>query len=173
MPVGITTAARFVVVPAVLFVYSGSAVSVSASLPTKACFQELRKAAGNMSSPLIDTLIRLKNSYMARQSELTMPSSVLRLKLLGMLKHHGFVAAYEPVVDTRNVRVKLNSSTGTTISDVRLFSTPGRHLYSKTGSLPWGKYPHSLIIISTSQGLMSAKQAVAKKIGGELIAEVI
>ncbi len=51
-------------------------------------------------------------------------------------------------------------------------SKPGRRLYSKHSSLPWGKTPKSLIIVSTSSGLLSQKEAAVKKLGGELIAEI-
>lgn len=109
---------------------------------------------------------------MARASEASMPHSVLRANLLAMLKKHHFIADFTEDKDERLLKVKLNPASGSIISDVRLYSTPGRHLYSKSASLPWGKFPHSLIIISTPQGLMSQRQAAAKKIGGELIAEV-
>ena len=58
------------------------------------------------------------------------------------------------------------------ISEVKLFSTPGRRIYGKVTQLPWGKTPYSLIIVSTSKGLMSQKEAKTKKLGGEIIAEV-
>jgi small subunit ribosomal protein S8 len=58
------------------------------------------------------------------------------------------------------------------VFDVKLFSKPGRRLYEKSSSLPWGKTPSSLIIISTSSGLMSQKEAKTKGLGGEIIAEI-
>ena len=58
------------------------------------------------------------------------------------------------------------------VNDVRLFSKPGCRIYEKNSSLPWGKTPKSLIIVSTSSGVMSQKEAKVKGLGGEIIAEI-
>ena len=58
------------------------------------------------------------------------------------------------------------------LNEIFLFSTPGRRVYQNANHLPWGKTNNSLIIISTSKGLMSQKEAVKAHIGGEVIAEI-
>jgi len=99
------------------------------------------------------------------------PDSKLRFSLLDLLQKHRYITSFAKT-DNRQIEVKLNPSSGLTVSSVKIFSTPGRHLYSKTATLPWGQIPNSLVIISTSLGLMSQRQAASKKVGGELVAEI-
>lgn len=115
-----------------------------------------------------DYLIRLKNASHAEKYEIICPSSKLIESVSELLKKHGFLSSFE-IVDTkkRSIKVTINS-----IDDVKLFSTPGRKLYTKSTQIPWGNNPSSLIIISTSKGLMSQKEAVKAKIGGQLIAQI-
>lgn len=83
------------------------------------------------------------------------------------LKKHGFITDF--TVDEENHELII---TNPTVSDIEILSKPGRHLYVKSSKIPWGKSTKSLIIISTSMGLLSQKEAGSKKVGGELIAEI-
>ncbi|MFA6250613.1 MAG: 30S ribosomal protein S8 [Candidatus Shapirobacteria bacterium] len=128
-----------------------------------------------MSTPLnFDYLIRLKNAYMAGNKVVTSPSSKYCLALAEILKRHHFIADYSPMSDDpKTLQTTLSySNARPAISGLTLLSKPGRRLYSKSSSIPWGKTKNSLIIISTSSGLMSQREAVTKKLGGELVAEI-
>ncbi|MBU1130044.1 30S ribosomal protein S8 [Patescibacteria group bacterium] len=58
------------------------------------------------------------------------------------------------------------------LTNLKIFSKPSRRIYEPAGSLPWGKSKESLIIISTSKGIISQKEAKKQNIGGEIIAEL-
>ncbi len=127
-----------------------------------------------INSPSTDFLIRIKNGYRAGRKSITAPYSKFCESISKLLKKNNLIDTYETVdEDHKTLRLKLKYvNKEPVVNDVKLFSKPGRRLYEKSSSIPWGMTPSSLIIISTSQGLMSQKEAAAKKIGGELIAEV-
>ena len=121
-----------------------------------------------------DLLIRLKNGYLAGRKTILAPNSKFNRSILDILKKYSFITAYKVKED--NDKLLVVSLTyrdyQPQIHSVTIFSKPGRRYYEKTGSIPWGKTPESLIIVSTSQGLLSQKEAVSKKLVGELIAEI-
>lgn len=114
-----------------------------------------------------DLLIRVKNGSRAGRKSISAPLSKYSLNILEQLKKYGFVEDYIANTKERTITVKKPR-----VSDVEIFSTPGRRLYCTSKTIPWGKTPKSLIIISTSTGLLSQREAVTKKLGGELIAEI-
>lgn len=114
-----------------------------------------------------DLLIRIKNASRSGKVKITAPLSKFSLNILSLLKKHKFISDYQILKDE-----KLISIDNPHLIDIKIISTPGRHIYCTSNNIPWGNSPTSLIIISTSAGLFSQKEAVAKKIGGEIIAEI-
>jgi small subunit ribosomal protein S8 len=120
-----------------------------------------------------DLLIRLKNGYLASRKSILAPNSKFNRSILDILKKHNFVDAYQVSEDKKSLIISLKyQNLIPKISQVTLFSKPGRRFYQKSTSLPWGKTQNSLIIIPTSAGLMSQKEAKVKGLGGEIIAEI-
>ncbi len=127
-----------------------------------------------LQSTSIDFLIRIKNAARAGKKELTTPASNFCISIADLLKRYGYVESYS-VTDgaKREITLKLTySENQPKVTDVKIFSKPGRRIYEKVSSLPWGKTPKSLIIVSTSSGVMSQKEAKTKSLGGEIIAEI-
>ena len=127
-----------------------------------------------LQSTSIDFLIRIKNAYRATHQSLSTPGSKFCQNLAKILKKHRLIADYSvsgKIKKTITVDL-LYINHHPAIEDIKIFSKPGRRWYEKSTSLPWGKSSQSLIIISTSQGLMSQRQAVKKHIGGEIIAQI-
>lgn len=120
-----------------------------------------------MNSLYCDLLIRVKNASLSKRKSFTAINSSFSRDICEKLKKHGFIGEF--TVDEENYSLII---TNPVISDVELLSKPGRHLYVNSSNIPWGKSNRSLIIISTSLGLLSQKEASAKKVGGELIAEI-
>jgi small subunit ribosomal protein S8 len=114
-----------------------------------------------------DLFIRIKNASLSGKKTITAPFSSFSENILTKLKAHGFITGFSVSGDKKNLII-----TSPHVNGIVLLSKPGRHLYSKHSGLPWGKTKKSLIIVSTSKGLLSQKEAVAKKLGGELIAEI-
>lgn len=129
----------------------------------------LKEPAGKtmINSLSCDLLTRVKNGSRAGRKTISAPLSKYSLSILEKLKKHGFVADF-----TVNSAERTISISQPQVLDVEIFSRPGRRLYCTSKTIPWGKTPKSLIIISTSTGLLSQKEAVTKKLGGELIAEI-
>jgi len=127
-----------------------------------------------LQSTSIDFLIRIKNAARAGKKELTTPASNFCINIADLLKRYGYVESYSVTEATkREITLKLSySNNQPKITEVKIFSKPGRRIYEKVSSLPWGKTRQSLIIISTSSGVMSQKEAKTKSLGGEIIAEI-
>jgi len=127
-----------------------------------------------LQSTSIDFLIRIKNAYKAGRPSITAPASKFCLNLAKILKKYQLVADYSTAGKIKKtITVNLiYTNQRPAIEDVKIFSKPGRRWYEKASSLPWGKSSQSLIIISTSRGLMSQRQAVKDNIGGEVIAQI-
>jgi len=127
-----------------------------------------------LQSTSIDFLIRIKNAARAGKKEFTAPASNFCINIAALLKRYGYIESYSVTEDTkREINIKLSySNNQPKITEVKIFSKPGRRIYEKVSSLPWGKTQQSLIIISTSSGVMSQKEAKTKSLGGEIIAEI-
>ena len=120
-----------------------------------------------------DFLIRLKNSSLAGNKSFSAQNSKLCSNIAEVLKKNKYIADYSISSDSRKITVDLSYQNDfPAISEVKLFSKPGRRWYEKNSSLPWGQSKESLIIISTSSGLMSQREAKKRGIGGEVIAEI-
>ena len=125
-------------------------------------------------STSIDFIIRIKNGYRAGRKTITSPASSFRSAIANLLKKTGYIADFSIDGDIKKV-MTINlayDNNEPRLTDVRLFSKPGRRIYEKNSSLPWGKNSKSLIIVSTSSGVMSQKEAKTKGLGGEIIAEI-
>ena len=124
-----------------------------------------------ITSPVTDFLIRVKNGYRASRKSISAPKSKIKVALAQMLKKYDYISDFQ--VDEKTVTLNLSYDRRIPkITDITLFSTPGRKIYSPASNLPWGKTSNSLIIISTSKGLLSQREAVKSHIGGEVIAEI-
>ncbi len=121
-----------------------------------------------------DFLIRIKNGYRAGRKSIKAPASKFCISIANLLKKNGYIANYTISGDViKELTIDLIYTNGEAkVTDVRLYSKPGRRFYSNAIKLPWGKTPSSIIIVSTSSGLMTQKQAQVKGLGGEIIAEI-
>lgn len=131
-----------------------------------------------ITDPISDLLTRLRNSQMAGHKSARVRKSKLAIDLLNVLKTEGFIAYFEEKPAEEGAFTELevglkyypNGQPG--ITELARLSKPGYRKYVKTGEL--GKVHHGLgvAIVSTSEGLMSDREARMRKIGGELIARV-
>lgn len=127
-----------------------------------------------ITSLVTDYLIRVKNGNLAGRKTITAPSSKLSISLSELLKRNRLIQDFSvsgDIVKTLTVTLAYDNDFPK-ISHVDLMSKPARRLYQKHSSLPWGKTKESIIIISTSSGLMTQKEAATKKLGGEIFAEI-
>ena len=118
-----------------------------------------------------DFLIRLKNASMANIKELTMPTTNIISAVAKTLKDEKFLS--DVVVKDGKISVKLAIyMKKPVLTNVTIISRPGLRIYMNVDEIESIKSP-DVYILSTPKGVMSGKQAVKARVGGEVIAKVI
>ncbi|MCJ7832446.1 MAG: 30S ribosomal protein S8, partial [Actinobacteria bacterium] len=126
--------------------------------------------------PVADMLTRIRNANTALKPELYVPVSKMNDSLLSLLKREGFIASYiregEGVHQGFKVELKYGKDRERTITNLKRISKPGRRVYANRNELPRVLGGLGIAIISTSQGVMTDREASRKGIGGEILAFV-
>ena len=135
-----------------------------------------------MTDPIADMLTRLRNANQAYHDEVSMPYSKMKAGLAEILKQEGYITSYdvqEPGEDAANavgktpvIQLKYGRNRERSIAGVRRISKPGLRVYAKHTGLPRVLGGLGVAIISTSQGLLTDRQANQKGVGGEVLAYV-
>jgi small subunit ribosomal protein S8 len=132
-----------------------------------------------MTDPIADMLTRLRNANQAYHDEAVMPHSKIKVGIAEILASEGYIASYtvnEPkegeVGKTLAITLKYGQNRERSIAGVRRISKPGLRVYAKSTGLPKVLGGLGIAIISTSQGLLTDKQANRTGVGGEVVAYV-
>jgi small subunit ribosomal protein S8 len=129
-----------------------------------------------MTDPIADMLARIRNASSAMHDDVLIPPSRIKENIARILAEEGFVDDVEVTQDGGNpmIRIKLRYSEERerAISGIRRISKPGRRVYRGAGELPRVLGGLGIAIVSTSQGVMTDKQARRARIGGEILAYV-
>ncbi len=128
-----------------------------------------------MTDPIADFLTRIRNAAQARHRTVEIPASNLKANLAGILKHQGFISAYEKVDAGPQglLRITLRYVDGKpSMAGMRRVSRPGLRRYAGATELPRVKNGLGIAIISTSQGVMTDKEARRRNVGGEVLCYV-
>ncbi len=128
-----------------------------------------------MTDPIADMLTRIRNAVRVRKTELTVPYSGMKLAIAEILAREGYIrsAVTEGEGVARHIKIALAySGTESPIHGVSRVSTPGRRVYVGYADIPSIRSGYGLAIISTPQGILSGREARARKVGGELLCEV-
>ena len=132
-----------------------------------------------MTDPIADMLTRLRNANQAYHDSTSMPHSKIKVGIAKILAEQGYISGFE-VIDptegevgkTLKITLKYGDDRKRSIAGVRRISKPGLRVYAKSTALPKVLGGMGVAIISTSQGLLTDKQAHAKSVGGEVLAYV-
>lgn len=134
------------------------------------------RLATNVSDPVGDLLTRIRNANLAYKDDLVVPASKMNEAIVRILANEGFIEGYAPEGDgiERVIRVTLRygAKRQRTISGLKRISKPGRRIYTGRDRLPRVLGGLGISIVSTSQGVMTDKDASRKGIGGEVLAHV-
>ncbi len=125
-----------------------------------------------MFHPIIDLVIRIKNGYMRHRESITSPHSVYREQVLKKLKEIGYVKGYSvsgDIIKTITIELLYDEAAAPAVTDVRLYSRPGRRWYVSYRHLKPVLGGMGYSVLSTSQGVMTHVEAKKKKLGGELL----
>ena len=128
-----------------------------------------------MTDPLGDMLTRIRNGQQARKDSVVSPASKLRARVLDVLQREGYIRGYreESIGLHPGLRIELKYFEGQpAIQHLSRISKPGRRVYSGAQELPRVRNGLGIAIVSTSQGVMSDREARARNVGGEVLALV-
>jgi small subunit ribosomal protein S8 len=125
--------------------------------------------------PIADMLTRIRNAINVQKNEVSMPYSKIKESVARSLQANGFlqsVSVTELSVG-RQLHIVINATEeNARITEIKRLSKPGRRAYSNAREMPTIKHGRGIVIVSTSKGLMTGKEAKAAGLGGELIASV-
>jgi small subunit ribosomal protein S8 len=132
-----------------------------------------------MTDPIADMLTRLRNANQAYHDTTTMPHSKIKVGIAEILKREGYIADFavaDPtegmVGKTLTLTLKYGRNRERALAGVRRISKPGLRVYAKSTALPKVLGGLGVAIISTSQGLLTDREAKNKSVGGEVLAYV-
>lgn len=129
----------------------------------------------SMTDPIADLLTRIRNGQKAGKPNVRIPSSTIKKAILEVLKNEGYVGEFRTEKDggKESLVVELRYHEGEpVIESLQRVSKPGRRIYRGKDELPQVFGGLGVAIVSTSQGLMSDREARAKGQGGEVICVV-
>jgi small subunit ribosomal protein S8 len=128
-----------------------------------------------MTDPIADMLTRLRNANVAMHDEVAMPASKQKVALATILKREGYIEDFSVSPSPRGVgevltiHMKYSPDRVRTISGLRRVSKPGLRVYSKAETVPRVLGGLGVAVLSTSQGLMTDREARKRNVGGEVL----
>ena len=128
-----------------------------------------------MTDPIADMLARIKNANAMRHETVVVPTSKTKTAILNVLKNEGFIVDFTVSSDVKSVTtitLKYTENNQRVIKGLKRISKPSLHVYTSAEELPKVLNGLGVAIISTSQGIMTDKQARKLNIGGEVLAYV-
>lgn len=129
-----------------------------------------------MTDPIADMLTRIRNANKMRHETVEIPTSSIKTDMLKVLKNEGFITEYKTVTkegkSLTTVTLKYTQSNERVIKGLKRISKPGLKVYAQSEELPKVLNGLGIAIISTSQGVMTDKEARKLKIGGEVLAYI-
>ncbi len=126
----------------------------------------------SMSDPVSDFLTRIRNGQQASQTEITSPSSKLKVALAEVLTEQGYIGGFQEVeVDgKKSILVKLKYFNGRPVIEMlKRYSRPGLRQFRGKSDIPNVMGGLGIAVVSTSKGLMTDRQAREAGIGGEIL----
>jgi len=129
-----------------------------------------------MTDPVSDFLTRIRNASEAKHETVDIPSSRLKLELARILKEEGYIAGFSSAQDNKQgtIRIQLRYSSGKrpVISSLERVSRPGCRVFAEKREIPSVLGGLGICILSTSQGVLTGKQAQEKGLGGEVLCTI-
>ncbi|HVN97510.1 MAG TPA: 30S ribosomal protein S8 [Syntrophorhabdaceae bacterium] len=126
----------------------------------------------NVVDPIADMLTRIRNGIMARHEFVDIPYSNMKLAISKILKDEGYIKNYKTFIDEARkkflkVYMSYDENSKSVITGLKRVSKPGRRMYVKADGLSKLRSRIGTVILSTSKGLMTDRNASKSKIGGE------
>lgn len=125
-----------------------------------------------------DMLTRIRNANQMRYEKVVVPSSNVKVEIARILKEEGFIKDYKVEKKDNDVQgeiiltLKYGEKKERVLTGLKRISKPGLRVYVKNDEIPRVLNGLGIVIISTSQGIMTDKQARKLNIGGEVLAYI-
>jgi small subunit ribosomal protein S8 len=130
----------------------------------------------NNQDPIADMLTRIRNANRVGRRMVLIPKSKICTGIAQVLKDEGYIDQFDVIEDERQgqirVKLKYSMSGDKVIHEIDRQSKPGRRVYRKVDELPRVLNGMGIVVISTSKGVMSDRQAREQNVGGELLCTV-
>ncbi|PIE04267.1 MAG: 30S ribosomal protein S8 [Spirochaetales bacterium] len=130
----------------------------------------------SVSDPVADMLTKIRNGVAAKHEKVDIRPSKLKMEIIKILKNEGYVKNFKKVtqdeIDLIRVFLKYDDNESSIIHGIKTVSSPGRRVYSGYKNMPRVYNGLGTVIVSTSNGVITGKKAVANKVGGEIICTV-
>jgi small subunit ribosomal protein S8 len=131
-----------------------------------------------LTDPIADMLTRIRNANTAMHDEVRMPCSKQKVALAKVLEKEGYIAGFSVAPSTKGpgdvltIAMKYSADRHRTISGLRRISTPGLRVYRQGNAVPRVLGGLGVAVLSTSQGLMTDRDARKRNVGGEVLCYV-
>jgi small subunit ribosomal protein S8 len=131
-----------------------------------------------MTDPIADMLTRVRNANVAMHDSVKMPGSKLKVSLASILEREGYIAGFSTSADDSRpgsvleIKMKYTADRTRAIAGLRRVSTPGLRVYARADRLPRVLGGMGVAVLSTSEGLLTDREARRRKIGGEVLCYV-
>jgi small subunit ribosomal protein S8 len=130
----------------------------------------------SMTDPIADMLTRIRNAGVAHFDKVDIPASRMKISLARLLKEEGFIKNYKVIKDNRQgllrVYLKYSEHQKPLIQGLRRVSKPGCRVYRSHSELPKVQGGLGMAVVSTSQGVVTDRQARKLQVGGEILCEI-
>jgi small subunit ribosomal protein S8 len=129
-----------------------------------------------MTDPIADMLTRMRNALAARHQRVDVPASKMKAEIARVLKEEGYINNYKVVNEGGRRLLRIYLKYGPQGEDVIIrlerASTPGRRRYVGAKEIPKVLGGFGVTVLTTSQGIMSGREARQKNVGGEVLCSV-
>ncbi|MBN2854259.1 30S ribosomal protein S8 [Patescibacteria group bacterium] len=135
-----------------------------------------------MMDPIADMFTRIRNASSVKKEKVALPMSKLKKEIASILQREGWIKSFKVIpgglegahnkFDELELVLKYRKNGKAQISSIKRVSRPGLKIYASKNEIPRILNGYGMAIISTSNGLMTDKEARFKKIGGEILGEI-
>jgi small subunit ribosomal protein S8 len=126
----------------------------------------------SLSDPIGDLLTRIRNAQRARHDRVRAPWSRIKQELAEILKSGGWISEVNVLGEDPRRELEIVFTSGRPMLELKRISKPGRRVYRGVGDLKPILQGYGIAILTTSQGLMTDKDARAKGVGGEVLCTI-
>ncbi|MDR3134670.1 MAG: 30S ribosomal protein S8 [Deltaproteobacteria bacterium] len=129
-----------------------------------------------MTDPIADLLTRIRNALTARHDRVEVPASRLKVAIVRILKDEGFIKNFKVSRDNKQGQIKIflkyTERNSPVINGLKRVSKPGRRVYQKSQDIKPVLSGLGILVVSTSRGVMTDKEARRNNLGGESLCQI-